>query len=472
MENTDKYRQLKDVIKAISVKVDISDPDKYYNIFLTNIYYSYADVEKIPGPPETSRKAKDSMISYLKKLAEFFDFTPWVLLMILGILSAITGIIADYFYVYAYNLRISLANEIENPIVSFLAYWAAGFVMITIAASVGIYFSPFCDGSGVPELKSILSGANTFNSLSPNIFFPKLFGMIMGYGSGLAVGKIGPMIHLCAIIANFFIKFDIFNHLKRNYAQRRSIYSAAVGCGVTAAFGAPIAGIIFSIELVYGNFNVMALFRTFYATIWTSLTYKTLGYFISIDPLIKTKFTAYQLNFDIFSFVFLGLLIGLVTVAVLKVSVRFIFLRRTLKWKVLERYPFVWLTYTLITLLTFPFPYSRQSMRLFLNDSFSVGELHQIDNLGVNPYLNMVLCVILYWINIAFTFACNIPFGIFGPPCILGAIAGRCFAELGEFFGLFNPAFKGAYGVAGAAACISVVTRSIAPIIMLIESTG
>ena len=78
----------------------------------------------------------------------------------------------------------------------------------------------------------------------------------------------------------------------------------------------------------------------------------------------------------------LGAFIGLMTVALLKTSVKLIYLRRTFKFTIFERYPFIWITYTVIVLLTFPFSYSTQSSRLFLNDTFTIKELTDNTKMG------------------------------------------------------------------------------------------
>jgi len=469
----EKYHKLIDMYSSKEFKVDVTKPDKNFNIFLTDLYNSYEDVEKIPGPPpEVIATEAKSFRQYLEKLNEMFDFSPWVLLAYLGILTAITGAVVDYAIVYVLNIRLSIIKTEESPILNFLVFYITGFILISVAASMGLKYSPAVDGSGIPELKSTLSGANTYKALDFNVFLPKIIGLIAAYGSGLAVGKVGPLVHLSAILANTLMKKQEFKHLGKNYAMKRSILSAAVACGVTCALGAPFGGIVFGIELTYGYFNASGVFKAFYATAWSMLTGKVLSYFIIIDPLSLTEFDPYKLDFDIVTFILLGGFIGVITVALLKSTVKIIHLRKVLKLKILERYPFVWLTYTVIVLMTYPFPYTSQSTRLFLNDAFTTKDIYENKKLGESPLLTLTWFIIIQWVSIVLTFACNMPFGILGPPMVLGAKAGRWFAEMTHLSGIFKVAQKGAYGVAGSAACIACVVRAIAPTIMLIETTG
>lgn len=267
-----QYQKLTEMYSSPQFRVDVSKPDKNFSIFLTDLYNGYEDVDKNPGPPpEIAAREAKTFAGYLQKLNQIYDFSPWVLLAYLGIMTAITGVIVDFFIVYFYKMRLNFVKEETDPLLAFVVFWLTGFVMISISTSMGVHISPMVDGSGIPELKSILSGANTYKYLDYKIFFPKICGLITAYGAGLSVGKVGPLIHLAAIMANSLLKKDRFKHLDKNYAMKRSILSAAVGCGVTCAMGAPLGGLIFSIEMVIGNFNVSNVFKTVYATTWSLL---------------------------------------------------------------------------------------------------------------------------------------------------------------------------------------------------------
>jgi len=359
----------------------------------------------------------------------------------MGILIAITGICIDFLLVYILNKRFAFLKE-SSSMVGFVAFWLIGFAMISFASFLGDQISPMIDGSGVPEIKSILSGANTYKYLDFKIFFPKIFGLIAAYGAGLSVGKVGPFIHLSAILANMLLKKKSFKHLDKNYAMKRSVLTASVGCAVAVALDAPIGGLIYSVEIAMGYFNVTNIFRTFYSICWCLVTMKSLRYFINIDPLNPTNFPNYKINIDILYFVSLGIFIGLFTVSFLKMSIRLIYIRKTIKLGIFDRYAFVWLSYTIITLITFPLELATQSSRLIMNDAFAINELSENPKITGNPLLKLTLYLITKWISISLTFACNFPFGIFGPPLDMGAMAGRWLAEVGSSLGLFNPIVK------------------------------
>ena len=66
--------------------------------------------------------------------------------------------------------------------------------------------------------------------------------------SGLSLGKEGPLVHVACCIGNIAPRlFD--SKYKRNEAKKREILSAASASGVSVAFGAPIGGVLFALEV-------------------------------------------------------------------------------------------------------------------------------------------------------------------------------------------------------------------------------
>lgn len=84
----------------------------------------------------------------------------------------------------------------------------------------------------------------------------KGIGIILVVSGGMAVGKEGPMIHIGSVIAaglsqgrlTFWkISFPMFK-IFRNDLDKRDFVSAGAAAGVAAAFGAPVGGLLFTIE--------------------------------------------------------------------------------------------------------------------------------------------------------------------------------------------------------------------------------
>lgn len=65
--------------------------------------------------------------------------------------------------------------------------------------------------------------------------------------SGLWLGKEGPLIHVACCCANVFTKF--FESIDGNEARKREVLSAAAASGISVAFGSPVGGVLFSLEV-------------------------------------------------------------------------------------------------------------------------------------------------------------------------------------------------------------------------------
>jgi chloride channel 3/4/5 len=126
-----------------------------------------------------------------------------------------------------------------------------------------VYYS--AAGSGVAEVKVILSGFVLHGYLGVRTLVIKTLGLILSVASGLSLGKEGPYVHISTALGN--IACRIFSKYSRNDGKRREILSASAACGVAVAFGAPIGGVLFSLEEVSYYFPSKTLFRTFFCCI-------------------------------------------------------------------------------------------------------------------------------------------------------------------------------------------------------------
>lgn len=73
----------------------------------------------------------------------------------------------------------------------------------------------------------------------------------LGFGS--SVGREGPVVHLAAVIGASFARL-----FRLSPAVSRTLIGCAVASGVAASFNAPIAGVIFALEVVVGHYALHA----------------------------------------------------------------------------------------------------------------------------------------------------------------------------------------------------------------------
>lgn len=106
-------------------------------------------------------------------------------------------------------------------------------------------------GSGIPEIKTILSGFVIPGFLSWKVMIVKAIGATFAVSTGMCLGKEGPFVHIstCSgwLVANLFPKY------KENGRKMREMLSVACAAGLSVAFGAPIGGVLFSYEVGLSN---------------------------------------------------------------------------------------------------------------------------------------------------------------------------------------------------------------------------
>ena len=109
-------------------------------------------------------------------------------------------------------------------------------------------FAPYAAGSGISEIKCIIAGFVMKGFLGFRTLIIKSIGLPLSIASGLSVGKEGPSVHYAVCTGNIISR--LFNKYRQNAAKTREILSASAAAGVGVAFGSPIGGVLFSLEVL------------------------------------------------------------------------------------------------------------------------------------------------------------------------------------------------------------------------------
>ena len=162
------------------------------------------------------------------------------------------------------------------------AHWqtlgAFGFVLCVLWGALGAgagttlvkKFAPEAGGSGVPHLKGVLLGINTLRPL--RIIAVKFVGGLFALGSGLVVGREGPTLQMGGALGGLAARF-----LGSDARTRQILIASGAAAGLSAAFNAPLAGLIFVLEEVQRDFDP----AMFAAALVASLVADVVGRLIS-----------------------------------------------------------------------------------------------------------------------------------------------------------------------------------------------
>ncbi|MGH0144279.1 UNVERIFIED_CONTAM: hypothetical protein FKN15_046639 [Acipenser sinensis] len=186
--------------------------------------------------------------------------------------------------------------------------WALTFAFL--AVSLVRVFAPYACGSGIPEIKTILSGFIIRGYLGKWTLLIKTVTLVLAVSSGLSLGKEGPLVHVACCCGNLFS--GLFSKYSKNEAKRREVLSAAAAAGVSVAFGAPIGGVLFSLEEVSYYFPLKTLWRSFFAALVAAFTLR------SINPFGNSRLVLFYVEYhtpwymaELFPFILLGVFGGL-----------------------------------------------------------------------------------------------------------------------------------------------------------------
>ncbi|KAK4561731.1 hypothetical protein LTR86_004410 [Recurvomyces mirabilis] len=352
-------------------------------------------------------------------------------------------------------------------------------------------------GSGVAEVKVILSGFVLHGYLGVTTLMAKTIGLILSVASGLSIGKEGPYVHIATCIGN--ITCRMFKKYRTNDGKRREVLSASAAAGVAVAFGAPISGLLFSLEEVSYYFPPKVLFRTFFCCIAAALSLRGLNpYGTGKIVLFQVRYLIDWKVFELIVFALLGVLGGLTGALFIKAS-RF-WAKTFRKIGVIKKYPLVEvLLVALVTgLVSFWNRYTRLPVAELLFELAAPCDAFTKDGSGLCPTRERITDVIWY-LCAAFviksaltvvTFGIKVPAGIYVPSMVIGGLLGRIVGHVIQLltlkypdFGLFAACPKdggpescvvpGVYALVAAGATMCGVTRlSVTLAVILFELTG
>uniref|UniRef100_A0A5F8G5G7 Chloride channel protein n=1 Tax=Monodelphis domestica TaxID=13616 RepID=A0A5F8G5G7_MONDO len=194
------------------------------------------------------------------------EIKRWVICAMIGIL---TGLVACFIDIVVENLAGLKYRVVKDNIDKFtekgglsfsLLLWATlNSAFVIIGSVIVAFIEPVAAGSGIPQIKCFLNGVK----------IPHVVRL-----------KEGPMIHSGAVIAAGISQgrstslkkdFKIFEYFRRD-TEKRDFVSAGAAAGVSAAFGAPVGGVLFSLEEGASFWNQFLTWRIFFASMISTFT--------------------------------------------------------------------------------------------------------------------------------------------------------------------------------------------------------
>jgi chloride channel protein, CIC family len=148
--------------------------------------------------------------------------------------------------------------------------WVLGPAVGAFAAALLIrYVSPESGGHGVVEVIEAVHGDN--RQLRGRIALWKSLAAGLVIGSGGSAGREGPVVHLGGAIASALGRF-----LALPRRQVALLLACGAAAGIAASFQAPLAGSMFALEIVLGDFGVSQFAPIVLASVMATMTSRAL----------------------------------------------------------------------------------------------------------------------------------------------------------------------------------------------------
>lgn len=325
------------------------------------------------------------------------------------------------------------------------------------------FFAREAKGHGVPEVMEAV--ALRGGRIRPRVAFVKSLASALSIGSGGSVGREGPIVQIGSALGS-----TVGQLLRLSEDQVRSLVACGAAGGISATFNSPIAGVIFALEVILGEFTVQG----FSTVVISSVAASVIGrVFFGDYPafIIPTEYGITSL-WEFFFYPLLGLLAALLGVF----YTRSIYWAEDIfnNWKKVPEWVKPAIGGVLLGGLAFAYP---------ALTGVTWDRVPQVYNVGYDiiesALANKMLFVTAITLMLAKLVATSLTIGsggsggIFAPSLFIGAMLGAAFelALKSIFPQIIAPA--GAYALLGMAAMFSASAHApITAVLILFELTG
>lgn len=239
------------------------------------------------------------------------DKTPLVILIMAALVGVVTGLLGvgfDRGVDWITQQRLATLAKVADVAIF---VWPLAFILSALLAMVGYFlvrrFAPEAGGSGIPEIEGAMEEMRPVRWW--RVIPVKFIGGLGTLGAGMVLGREGPMVQMGGNSGRMIV--DIFR--LRSPEARHSLLATGAAAGLSAAFNAPLAGILFVIEEMRSQFrySLVSIKAVFVGVITSTIVYR---YFNGERAVIDVgKLSDVPLN-TLWLYLLLGIIFGAVGV--------------------------------------------------------------------------------------------------------------------------------------------------------------
>ena len=199
-----------------------------------------------------------------------FNQTGLSILFIAALIGFISGIVA-----WLFRLLIGLIHNIaflgefstnyNANVHTPESVWGIGIILAPVLGGIVVVwlvknFAPEAKGHGVPEVISAIY--YKAGNIDGKVSLIKALASSITIGTGGSLGREGPIVQICSSFSSALGKL-----FKLTSSQRILLISCGASGGIAATFNAPLAGILFAIELLMVSINSQTILAVAMSTV-------------------------------------------------------------------------------------------------------------------------------------------------------------------------------------------------------------
>ncbi|MDJ0621430.1 MAG: chloride channel protein [Desulfocapsaceae bacterium] len=386
-----------------------------------------------------------------------------IMLIILSIaIGATTGLAAVFFIKLIHGIQYFCYAYLP-ALLPGLDIWAYLLIPVIGGILVGplIYFAHEAKGHGVPEVMQALVVHG--GRIRARVAAAKILASALCIGTGGSAGREGPIVQVGSAFGS-----TLGQILNLSDERIRNMVACGAAAGIAATFNAPIAGVIFSIEVLMSGLQVRAFGNVVIAAVSSSIVSRI---FLGARPAFEVPIYSLVSPLSILLYLVLGLLAALVGIMFIRML--------DFSERMFDNWDFpqllkpavgafglgiIGLTYTLIPGVGVPEAVRDQMDNPILQSlphMYGSGfEFIETALQGSGGLWILLLLVFLKPLATSFTLGSGNSGGVFAPSLFIGAMFG---GAMGHLFELWFPSISGgagAYALVGMAAVFSATARA------------
>ena len=331
----------------------------------------------------------------------------------------------------------------------FIPIWLVVLAAVSLLVTLLLKWEPLISGSGIPQVEGEMQGR--IKQCWWRVLLAKFVGGLLTIGSGLSLGREGPSIQLGAMAGKGVARLS-----HRNRTEEKLLITCGASAGLSAAFNAPFAGVLFSLEEIHKTFSVEVLLSTMTASITADFISRNV---FGLRPIFSFQIQQMMPLHTYGLVILFGILLGLLGVLY----------NYCIGWsqKLYDRIKWRWvrglMPFMLAGMIGFIFP------KILGGGHALVGEI----NTGqITVYMLLILLAAKFLFSMI-SFGSGVPGGIFLPLLVLGAISGAAFSGGATLLFGTDRSLLQNFVILGMAGLFSAIVRApITGTILICEMTG